>query len=218
MLAASAYGIPKPVIPSFESGCESDFALLKMALDNLMNNQQQLSEQYKYQVLLGHLKLPSAIQLAMAYMHDPRPYTAALQALQDKYGQPRQLVQCELGAILNAPAVKFGDAEAFDDFALSIHSFLGMLRTLEGPNGYELRCGSHVDRLLRKMPPSYRDSFVEYCFSHGILQTGTDRTYTLPDFSACLQLKSQAKHISNRAAALYQSQAARTGFTPTFSA
>ncbi len=85
-----------------------------------------------------------------------------------------------------------------------------MLRTLEGPNGYELRCESHVDRLLRKMPPSYCDSFVEYCFSHGILQTGTDRTYTLPDFSACLQLKSQAKHISNRAAALYQSQAART--------
>ncbi len=210
MLAASAYGIPKPVIPSFESGRESDFALLKMALDNLMNNQQHLSEQYKYQVLLGHLKLPSAIQLAMAYMHDPRPYTAALQALQDKYGQPRQLVQCELGAILNAPAVTFGDAEAFDDFALSIHSFVGMLRTLEGPNGYELRCGSHVDRLLRKMPPSYRDSFVEYCFSHGILQTGTDRTYTLPDFSAWLQLKSQAKRISSRAAALYQSQAART--------
>lgn len=85
-----------------------------------------------------------------------------------------------------------------------------MLRTLEGPNGYELRCGSHVDRLLSKMPPSYHDSFVEYRFSHGILQTGTDRTYTLSDFSAWLQLKSQAKRISNRAAALYQSEVTRT--------
>lgn len=63
MLAASAYGVPKPVMPTFESGRESDFALLKMALDNLMNHQQHLSEQYKYQVLLGHLKLPSALQL-----------------------------------------------------------------------------------------------------------------------------------------------------------
>ncbi len=27
-----------------------------------------------------------------------------------------QLVQSELGVILNAPAVKFGDAEAFDSF------------------------------------------------------------------------------------------------------
>ncbi|KAL0184291.1 hypothetical protein M9458_019987, partial [Cirrhinus mrigala] len=58
MLAASAYGIPKPVIPTFETGRKSDFALLKMALDNLMNYQQHLSEPYKYQVLLDHLKLP----------------------------------------------------------------------------------------------------------------------------------------------------------------
>lgn len=77
------------MLPVFESGRESDFALLKMALDSLLNNHSHLSEQYKYQVLLSHLKLPSALQLAKAYMHHPSPYTAALNALQDKYGQPR---------------------------------------------------------------------------------------------------------------------------------
>ncbi len=200
---ATSYGIPKPMIPCFESGKESDFALLKMALDNLLNNHLHLNEQYKYQVLLGHLKVQSALQLAKAYMHDPRPYTTAMQALQDKYGQPRQLVQSELGAILNTPALKFGDSEAFDAFALSIQSLVGMLRTLEGQNGYELRCGSHVDRLLSKMPPSYRDGFVEYCLNQGILQTGTDQTYTLPDLSSWLQMKSQAKRIAGRAALLY---------------
>ncbi|CAI5683933.1 unnamed protein product [Oreochromis niloticus] len=80
---ATGYGIPKPMIPSFESGRESDFALLKMALDNLLNSHPHLNEQYKYQVLLGHLQLPSAIQLAKAYMHDPTPYTTAMHALQD---------------------------------------------------------------------------------------------------------------------------------------
>ncbi|KAL1267170.1 hypothetical protein QQF64_002845 [Cirrhinus molitorella] len=209
MLAASAYGVPKPAIPYFDTGRESDFALLKMALDNVMNNQPHLSEHYKYQVLLSHLKLLSAFQLAKAYMYDPGPYTTALQALQDKYGQPRQLVQSELGVILNAPAVRFGDAEAFDSFSLSIQTLVGMLRTLEGPNGYELCCGSHVDRLLSKMPPSYRDGFVEYCFGRGILQTGTDRTYTLPDLSAWLQMKSQAKCISNKAATMYQTDTTR---------
>ncbi|TWW54954.1 hypothetical protein D4764_09G0000030 [Takifugu flavidus] len=206
-LSATSYGIPKPMIPFFESGKESDFALLRMALDNLLNSHLHLSEQYKYQVLLGHLKLPSALQLAKAYMHDPRPYTAAMQALQDKYGQPRQLVQSELGAILNAPALKFGDSEAFDAFALSIQTLVGMLRTLEGQNGYELRCGSHVDRLLGKMPPSYRDGFVEYCLNQGILRTGTDQTYTLPDLSVWLQMKSQAKRIAGRAASLYNFEA-----------
>lgn len=203
-LIASSYGIPKPMIPFFESGKESDFALLKMALDHLLNSHPHLHEQYKYQVLLGHL---SALQLAKAYMHDPRPYTMAMQALQEKYGQPRQLVQSELGAILNAPALKFGDSEAFDAFALSIQSLMGMLRTLEGQNGYELRCGSHVDRLLSKMLPSYRDGFVEYCLTQGILQTGTDQTYTLPDLSSWLQMKSQAKRIAGRAASLYNYEA-----------
>ncbi|KAI2657497.1 hypothetical protein H4Q32_008840 [Labeo rohita] len=210
ILAASTYGVPKPAIPYFDTGRESDFALLKMALDNVMNNQPHLSEHYKYQVLLSHFKLPSALQLAKAYMYDPRPYTTALQALQDKYGQPHQLVQSELGVILNAPAVKFGDAEAFDSFSLSIQTLVGMLRTLEGPNGYELRCGSHVDRLLSKMSPSYCDGFVEYCFSRGILQTGTDRTYTLPELSAWLQMKSQAKCISTKAATMYQTEMARS--------
>ena len=124
-----------------------------------------------------------------------------------QYGQPRQLVQSELGAILNAPTLKFGDSEAFDAFSLSIQSLVGMLRTLEGQNGYELRCGSHVDRLLSKMPPSYRDGFVEYCLNQGILRTGTDQTYTLPDLSSWLQMKSQAKRIAGRAASLYNYEA-----------
>lgn len=74
---ATSYGIPKPMIPCFESGKENDFALLKVALDNLLNSHLHLNEQYKYQVLLGHLKLPSVLQLAKAYMHDLRPYTTA---------------------------------------------------------------------------------------------------------------------------------------------
>lgn len=69
----------------------------------------------------------------------------------------------ELGAILNAPALKIGDANAFDSFAFSVQSLVGMLKTLEGQNGYELHCGSHVDRLLSKMAPTYCDSFVEHC-------------------------------------------------------
>ncbi|KAL1273037.1 hypothetical protein QQF64_028899 [Cirrhinus molitorella] len=210
LLFASAYGIPQPKLPVFESGNESDFALLKLALDNLLTNHRHLSEQYKYHVLLSHLKLPSAQQLAKAYMYHPRPYSAALQALQDKYGQPRQLLHSELGTIMSTPPIRMGNANAFDFFALSVQSLVGMLRTLEGQNGYELMCGSHVDRLLSKLPAAYRDGFIEYCLSKGILQTGTDKTYTLPDLASWLETKSQAKRISNRAATLFQSDSAKS--------
>lgn len=96
------------------------FALLKLALDNPNSHHTHISEQYKYQVLLSHLKFASAQQLAKAYMHHPQPYTAALQALQKKYGQPRQLVQSELSTIMSAPPLRMGDISAFDSFTLSL--------------------------------------------------------------------------------------------------
>lgn len=46
-------------------------------------------------------------------------------------------------SILNAPALKMGDA--FDSFALFVQSLVGMLRTLEGQNGYELSVCAQQD-------------------------------------------------------------------------
>lgn len=88
-------------------------------------------------------------------MHDQALCTSALQVLQEKYRQ----VQNELGAILHAPALKMGDASAFHSFALSAQSMIGMLKTLDGQNGNELHCGSHVNHLLSKMSPTYHDGF-----------------------------------------------------------
>lgn len=92
-------------------------------------------------------------------MHDQALCTSALQVLQEKYRQTSELVQNELGAILHAPALKMGDASAFHSFALSAQSLIGMLKTLDGQNGNELHCGSHVNHLLSKMSPTYHDGF-----------------------------------------------------------
>lgn len=113
LLVATAFGIPKPKLPYFESGRESDFVLLKMALENLLDIHAHLSEQYKFQVLMDHLRLPTAYKLAKSYMHASTLYTSALAALKAKYGQPRQLVQSELADILHSPPVRFGDSHTF---------------------------------------------------------------------------------------------------------
>ncbi|KAK7886711.1 hypothetical protein WMY93_026332 [Mugilogobius chulae] len=200
MAISSSYGIPKPKLVSFTSGKESDFLLLKKGLDGVLGPHPHLSEDYKFQVLLDHLKFPAAFQIAKRYVHDPIPYTKAMQALQQRYGQPRQLVQSEINTILRAPTVRAGDAQGFEDFALSVSSLVGLLNTLEGAAKSELECGSHVDRLLSKLPPSYQDSFAEYCLTRGILQSNSADTYTLPDFAQWLERKSQAIQISRRAA------------------
>ena len=66
---ATAFGIPKPRLRYFERGKESDIVLLNMALENLLDIHAHLSEQYKYQVLMDHLRLPSVYKLATFYMH-----------------------------------------------------------------------------------------------------------------------------------------------------
>lgn len=70
LVMASAYGIPKPSLPVYKSGQESDFALFKLALDNLLDNHPHLTEQYKYKILLEHLQHPGAHKLARSCMHD----------------------------------------------------------------------------------------------------------------------------------------------------
>ena len=144
------------------------------------------------------MKLPSAFQVAKRYIHDPAPYTSAMRALEQKYGQPRQLVQSVISAILHSPPIKTDDTQAFEDFALAVASLVGMLTMMEGAAESELHCGSHVDRLLAKLPLNYRDSFAEYGLSRGIIQAGSNRTYALFDLSEWLERKAEAIQVSRR--------------------
>ncbi|KAL6476782.1 hypothetical protein MHYP_G00152810 [Metynnis hypsauchen] len=199
MAIASSYGIPKPKLIPFSSGKESDFIMMKKGLYSVLSPHKHLTKDYKYQVLLDLLKLPNAYQVAKRYVNDPTPYSSAMHALEQRYGQPRQLVQGELKAILNSPPIKPGDAQALEDFSSAVSTLVGLLSTIDGSSRAELRCGSHVDTLLSKLPATYRDRFAEHCISKGIIRSGSDRTYTLPDFADWLERKAQAIQVARHA-------------------
>lgn len=78
--------MPKPKIPDFTTDTERKFANLKLALDKLLEPYPELSEKYKYHVLLKHLQFPEAQMIRQSCRHDPTPYTAAMHALQLQYG------------------------------------------------------------------------------------------------------------------------------------
>lgn len=177
------HAAPQPKIPDFVNDNEREFANLKLALDNLFESHAELDEKYKYHILLEHLKLPEAQMIGQSCRHHLYPYSATMQALQLKYGQPHQLAQSKIAAILIAPEVKPNDARSFQSFPLHVHLLVSMLLSLEGPRGMELNCCSHVDCLLSKLPKYLRDGFIEFLQLQGKLNSPSINPYNLQDFS-----------------------------------
>ncbi|KAI2646026.1 hypothetical protein H4Q32_024548 [Labeo rohita] len=198
--------VPIPALPKLINDSEREFTDLKMALDNLLNPHTELTEHYKYRVLMEQLVLEEARLIAQACRHHPTPYRTAMIALQRQYGQPHQLAQSEIAALLNSPDIRVGDAKAFQSFALNVDLLVGMLLSLEGPQGRELSCTGHVDRLLSKLPKHYRDSFIEHLQLRGRLHTDSLNPYNLHDLADWLKVKAEAQRLSTKMVQRYQTE------------
>ena len=142
--------VPVPELPKLVHDSEREFTDLKMALDHLLDPHTELLEQYKYRVLMEHLVLDEAKLIAQSCRYYAQPYTAAMEAIQRQYGQPHQLAHSEIAAILNAPDVRHGDNKGFQGFDLSVDLLLlvGILTSLEGPNGTEIMSTVLTDCLV----------------------------------------------------------------------
>lgn len=155
--------------------------------------------------------MPEAQMIGQSCRHHPFPYSAAMQALQLQYGQPHQLAQSEIAAILTAPEVKPNDGRSFQSFSLRVHLLVSMLLSLEGPRGMELNCCSHVDRLLSKLPKYLRDGFIEFLQLQGKLNSPSINPYNLQDIAGWLQVKAQQQRLSSRLVQRYQYERAPSG-------
>lgn len=81
----------------------------------------------KYHILLDHLKVDQTRRHGLAYVYAPVPYTQAIRAIDECYGQPRQLALKELRAILEIPAICIGDGRSLDQFSLRVQALAGLL-------------------------------------------------------------------------------------------
>lgn len=82
-----------------------------------------------------------------------------MSALNEKFGQPHQTTLRKIASALDSPDVCRGDTAAFERFALHGQSLVGLLKKLGTEGDVELHCGSHVVRLLSKLPPEQRADF-----------------------------------------------------------
>lgn len=60
-----------------------------------------------------------------------------MHTLQLQYGQPQQLAQSEIAAILTAPEVKLNVARSFQSFALRVPLLVSMLLSKHLRDGFE---------------------------------------------------------------------------------
>ncbi len=137
-----------------------EFAQLKVALDNLLPA--NATERFKFQILTDHLKLEEALLIADSYSNSRYPYSHTKQALTELYGQPHQLALQRIAGLMDGPNIRSGDTKAFRLFALKIRALVGMLEQLGGHGRTELTCGSHVSRLLAKLPHDLQANFKRY--------------------------------------------------------
>ncbi len=154
------YRGPTPTIPHFSHDDPREFARLKLALDNVLHD--DASESFKFQILLDHLKLEDALLVADSYSHSRTPFSDTMRALTDMYGQPHQLALQRITNLMDGPNIRSGDVKSFKGFALRVRALVGMLNQLGSPGWTELKCGSHVSRLLAKLPHDLRSNFKRF--------------------------------------------------------
>lgn len=103
-------------------------------------------------MLCDHLKFEEALLIADSYSNSPFPYSDTMASLTKQYGQPHQLLLQRIAELMEEPAIRAGDTVTFRRFALRVRALVGMLEQLGEDGLIELKCGSHVARLVRKLP------------------------------------------------------------------
>lgn len=78
------------------------------------------------------------------------------------YGQPHHLALKRITGLMDGPNIRSGDIRSFKSFTLQVRALVGMLHHLGEQGQTELRCGSHVSRLLAKLPYDLRANFQRY--------------------------------------------------------
>lgn len=175
------YRGPQPTIPDLNRGDPREFARLKTSLENLLPH--DATERFKYQILVDHLKFEEALLIADSYTNSTQPYTDTMASLTEHYGQPHQLALRRIADLMEAPNIRSQDITAFKGFALRVRALVGMLAQLGEKGHIELQCGSHVTRLMSKLPQDLRSGFMRYLHPLSI------RVPTLLDFARWLEFE-----------------------------
>ncbi|KAG5274636.1 hypothetical protein AALO_G00138470, partial [Alosa alosa] len=86
-----------------------------------------------------------------------------MRSLIEHYGQPHKLSLRRIAEVMDGPDIRrSGDLTSFCRFALRVRALVGMLAQMGDEGSIELHCGSHVARLLSKLPHDLRSNFKRH--------------------------------------------------------
>ncbi|CAL9703521.1 unnamed protein product [Knipowitschia caucasica] len=87
-----------------------------------------------------------------------------MSSLTERYGQPHQLALRKIADLMESANIPRGDSSAFKRFGLRVRALVGLLEQLGESGQTELCCGSHVTRLLSKLPQDMRAEFKRFLY------------------------------------------------------
>ncbi len=90
---------------------------------------------------------------------------------------------------MEMPAIRIGDGRGLDQFSLRVQALVGLLQSMGSEGLAELTCGSHVERLLEKLP---HEQFCQFKRCMSLSRSGP-LSYNLLDFSNWLQQEARCQ-------------------------
>lgn len=115
---------------------------------------QDATEQFKYQILLDHLKFKEALLIADSYCNSQCPYSDTMASLIQNYGQPHQIALRQIAELMDGPVIQNGDSAGFHKFALRVRALVGMLEQLGDEGHVEFYCGWQTNYHMTFKPTS----------------------------------------------------------------
>lgn len=95
--------------------------------------------------------------IADSYTNSLQLYTDTMASLIEYYGQPHQLALRRIADLMTLVGKWY---------ALRVRALVGMLDQFGDSGQTELNCGSHVTKLLSKLPQDMREVLVPYASYH----------------------------------------------------
>ena len=153
--------LPQVELPKF-SGSALERVVIITKFRDIVHNQEYLSDNQKYQLLLQHLT-GEARRAVKGYSNDTRGYVMSLKKLKYLFGQRPLIAQAVLEKVTKGKAIMNDDIRGLTELSYAINDCLVTLELLSYES--DLRSSDTLRQVVRRLPSNMQMRWAEHSLS-----------------------------------------------------